>query len=72
MRPYRPGDPVDPALPSGIVQRTIGWGLKARWELPRNSWVEGAFFRGRVSNIDHVRGDSDTSNAFRLAVRFDF
>jgi hypothetical protein len=72
MRPYQPGDPIDPALPSGIVQRTIGWGLKARWELPRNSWVEGAFFRGKVSNIDHVSGESDTSNAFRLAVRVDF
>jgi len=72
MRAYQPGDPVNPDLPSGVVQRTLGWGLRLRWELPRDSWVEAGYSRAKISNYGHVSDNDETTNAFRLAVRYDF
>jgi hypothetical protein len=72
MRAYQEGNPINPDLPSGVVQRSLGWGLKLRWELPRDSWVEAGYSRAKISNIGHVSGQDETADAFRLAVRIDF
>jgi hypothetical protein len=72
LRSYEPGDPVDPPFPSGVVQKTLGWDLRARWELPRNSWVEGFYSRAKVSNYMHQSGQDETTDSFRVVVRYDF
>jgi hypothetical protein len=72
MRPYQAGEPVHPTFPSGVVQSTLGWGVSVRWELPRNSWIEGDFSRAKISDIAHVRGQDRTTNAFRVVARVDF
>lgn len=72
LRRYEPGDPVDPPFPSGEVERTVGWDLTARWELPRNSWVEGFYSRASVSNLQHQPGRDETTDAFHFVVRYDF
>jgi hypothetical protein len=72
LRPYEPGDPIDPPFPSGVVQKTLGWDLKARWELPRNSWIEGYYSSASLSNLSHQSGRDETTDAFRLVVRVDF
>jgi hypothetical protein len=72
LRPFQPGDPVNPKFPSGVVQRTRGWLVRARWELPRNSWIEGSYSRAHVSNLSHVPDLDETTDAFRVVVRVDF
>jgi hypothetical protein len=72
VRAHQPDDPIDPPHPSGVVQRTRGIAVKARWELPRNSWVEGSYTWARITNIGHVKGDDEDTDAFRLVIRLDF
>jgi hypothetical protein len=69
---FQPGDPVDPKFPSGAVQRTRGWAMKLRWELPRNSWIEGWYRRARITNIAHDADHDETTDAFGVVVRLDF
>ncbi len=72
LRPYEPGEPIDPPFPSGVIQRTLGWSVNVRWELPRNSWLEGFYGRAKVSNITHDPDYNETTDSFRVVARIDF
>jgi len=64
-------DPRDPPFPSGIVERTLGFDLAARWELDGDSWVSLAYTHASVDNVAHVAGSDDTRDGFRLEIRWD-
>ena len=72
MRNYQPGDPANPPFPSGVVQRTFGGVVKVRWELRRNSWIEGGYSRAKISNVAHIKDNDEITDAFRVVVRWDF
>jgi hypothetical protein len=72
LRRFVPGEPTDPPFPSGVVERTLGWALKVRWELPRNSWIEAYYSRAKISNLSHQADRDKTTDAFRVVARVDF
>jgi hypothetical protein len=72
LRPFVAGEPVDPPFPSGVVQETLGWDLRVRWELPRNSWIEGFYSWAKFTNLANDSGRDETTDAFRVVARIDF
>jgi hypothetical protein len=65
-------DDPTPSFPSGVVQKTIGFEIAARWELEGNSWLEAAWSHQSADNRAHVSGDDETTDAFRVEIRWDF
>jgi hypothetical protein len=65
-------DDPTPPFPSGVVEKTTGFGLDARWDFDRNRSAALAWQHRSVDNRAHVSGASDDSDAFRLEIRWDF
>ena len=64
-------DDPDPPFPSGVVERTLGVALAARWEFDGDSWVSAAYAHTRVENRGRVAGDDGNDDSFRLEIRWD-
>ncbi|MDH4036751.1 MAG: capsule assembly Wzi family protein [Candidatus Krumholzibacteria bacterium] len=65
-------DDPDPPFPSGVVQKSLGFEVGARWELAGNSWLEAAYAHASSDNRDHVEGADESTDAFRVEIRWDF
>jgi hypothetical protein len=65
-------DPKDPPFPSGVVEETIGLRMRTRWELPGNRWIAADYARVQTDNLGNEAGVDDTSDAFRVEIRWDF
>jgi hypothetical protein len=52
-RQFEEGDDPNPKFPSGVVEKTYGFGLGLEWELRGNSSIGASVIQGRVENINH-------------------
>ncbi len=72
LRRHRPGDPIDPPFPSGVVERLVRGGVRLRWEFDRNQWIEAGWSWRRHANRFHDPADDRSGHAVHLAARFEF
>jgi hypothetical protein len=68
-------DDPHPAFPSGVVDKSIGLRAGTKWELSGNRWIaaEYAHVNARNRPVDgkNVAGNDDTSDGFRLEIRWE-
>lgn len=64
-------DEPAPPFPSGVVERTLGVALGARWEFEGDTWIAASYAHTRVENRGRVAGDDGDGNSFRLEIRWD-
>ncbi len=64
-------DDANPAFPSGIVEKSIGLRAGTRWELSGNRWVAAEYAHVQADNRAHVAGADDSSDGFRLEIRWE-
>ncbi|HET6349082.1 MAG TPA: hypothetical protein VFH88_08365 [Candidatus Krumholzibacteria bacterium] len=64
-------DDKNPPFPSGIVEKSLGVRLETRWEWSGNRWVAGQYAHVKADNRGHVSGADDSSDSFRLELRWD-
>jgi hypothetical protein len=64
-------DDAEPPFPSGVVQKTLGFGIGARWELDGNSWLEAAYAHQSADNRTNLAGNDESTDAFRVEIRWD-
>lgn len=72
VRVLDPGvDPSNPPFPSGVVEEDIGFRAGTRWEFAGNRWIAGEYARVSADNRGHVVGADESTDAFRLEIRWD-
>ena len=64
-------DDRDPPFPSGVVEESIGLRAGTRWELAGNRWISAEYAHVNADNRGHVSGNDDSSDGFRLEIRWD-
>ncbi len=58
-RQFVAGDDPNPKFPSGVVEKTYGYGLGLEWELRGNSSIGVNFIQARVKNVAHQQDIDD-------------
>ena len=58
-RQFVAGDDPNPKFPSGVVEKTYGYGLGLEWELRGNSSIGARFIQARVENVAHQQDIDD-------------
>ncbi|HEX5132031.1 MAG TPA: hypothetical protein VFX92_06050 [Candidatus Krumholzibacteria bacterium] len=64
-------DDPTPPFPSGLVRKTTGFAVGARWEFDNDRWVGAEYSHQTASNAGGVDGADDSSDAFRVEIRWD-
>ncbi len=64
-------DDPTPPFPSGVVQKSLGFGVGVRWELSGNSWLEAAYAHESADNRENVAGQDESADFFRVEIRRD-
>jgi hypothetical protein len=64
-------DDTSPPFPSGVVETDIGLRAGTRWELGGNRWIAAEYAHVSADNRGHVSGADDSSDGFRLEIRWD-
>jgi hypothetical protein len=58
-RQFIEGDDPNPKFPSGVVEKTYGYGLGLEWELRGNSSIGANIVQARVKNVAHQQDVDD-------------
>jgi hypothetical protein len=64
-------DERNPPFPSGVVEETVGFRARARWEFTGDRWVSASYAHLDADNRAHAAGADEASDAFRLEIRWD-
>ena len=64
-------DDPNPAFPSGVVEESVGLRAGTRWEFSGNRWVAAEYAHVNADNRAHVSGSDDSSDGFRLEIRWE-
>jgi hypothetical protein len=67
-RMFEEGDDINPEFPSGVVEKTYGFGLSIEWELKGDSSIGATILQAYVENIAHVPDKNDWTTSMFMHV----